>query len=784
MMIKDIVVPMMSSTLEEGCLLRRRVQQETFFSRKGGRLQCGHAVALSNYIHGTTYNNHADDNEIHWSTELDSEISCIASTHDGSVIAAATVDGYISLLRGTDGRILLSKSIGNACTTSSSSSSSSTCCIEETAVPKISFVENSKRDKHVLVIYNLDNHHRHGPKTGEDMNVLLLTNIHGSELNSNDFSTAKQSLAKLSLHGIILPHGDAAASHSNCIEMMKALFLSKRNRDVIRFVIFDPNNGGKVSVHDYVVESKEIHTVKECLWLDDVGPVKDISMDVISGGMTSKGPEQQGKDEEEGECFIVIMCSRHDEWFLEWYQWDSLQRVGHCCLNNYMDEGMVCCTVDAFCALVPWNDCTVAVAVAMRSQTIPCEQDGSRLDAPKDDDYELDCVVSLSQIVVLQGIVSSSMMPLSSQTGIANQGETNNHLAQRMIHGIHEVYSINVESGYNIIDLADCSIEKCRECAVRYCMVLRGKDGHVVDVKFREYHSGIKKNVIADAKLLLANSLFDEAQELVSSSSAKELSTPYGSIHVSDIVLARFKHMISKPQILTGQSKDQVKECLRRLSFGAVSGGSRGVNCLILASKAIYHLDPENNHASYRLSGPYIRDYRLTLLAMAMSISNALKGVSNKFVKSLKQEIILLEEKASVLKTIELTLGISSARNKVELTPPLLHVKNHKELYHLLIQKGAFLIAEDVRKSELGTKFISTIDMAESVSKISSDIDPRKYCSWIKDVVIPHLNIHQKIVVSIANWACKVADEFDQEFSFGIDSSILLLEVRPLYFLT
>jgi hypothetical protein len=756
-MIKDISLP----SRVEGCLHNIET-----FSKRRLQLQCAHAVALSSTIYGThDRNDHESDSDTRWSTELDSEVSSITSTHDGSVIAVATVNGSICLLRGNDGRILLSKSI-SATSTSSSSTTDGQSHDGTNVPPKITFVQNARDDQDILVIYNLDN--RRG-QNEEVMNVILLTDIHGSELNSNDLSITKQSLSKLSLHGIILRHGQHP--QSNCFEMMKALFLSSKG-DVIRFVVCNQQNNCQVSVYDYTVEQKKIHTVKEGLLLNDIGQIQDLRFDVILGGMTST--EKQQKSMDVVECFILVIYRRCGQLFLEWYDVDSLQRVGEYYLTKEMDETM-CYTVEAFCALVPWKEHIVAVAVAMSSKSMYTTDDRP-LEYVDDDS----CVAHSSQIVVLQGIVSSSVTEMSWHKGVTNQEEKS--CEQEIITGVHEVYSIYVETGCNIIDLVNCSIAECGECAFRYCAVLAGVDGNVMDIKFQEFHSGIK-NVISNAKLLLANHLFDEAQELVSSSSTEELSTPYGTIHVSDIVLARFKYMIGKPQILTGERKDQVKECLRRLSFGAVSGGSRGVQCLILASKAIYHLEPKDDDISCSLSGPYIRDYRLTLLAMAMSISNALKGVSNKFVNRLKNEIKMLEEKATVLKTIELTLGVSSGKNKLELTPPLLQVKNHKELYHLLIEKGAFLVAEDVRKSEMGMKFISPIDMAESVSKIPSKIDPRKYCSWIKDIVIPRLNIHQTIVVSIAKWACKTADEFDQEFSFGIDSSILLLEVRSVSFI-
>ena len=181
----------------------------------------------------------------------------------------------------------------------------------------------------------------------------------------------------------------------------------------------------------------------------------------------------------------------------------------------------------------------------------------------------------------------------------------------------------------------------------------------------------------------------------------------------------------------------------------------------------------------------------MTLHAMAMSITNAIKGVSPKYIAILEEEGRVLESKASMLKSVETVLEYGkltvqdkeqmnglhkTARNK--LSSPLLEAKNHIELYDLLISQGAFKVAESVRNSgEEGAKAITPEIVAESITKITSKFDPGLYCAWLQNAVFPGLTITHHVLDKIFAWGCEMADAFDRDESYGIDASILLLEV-------
>ena len=50
---------------------------------------------------------------INWKTDLHYQVSEVTSNHDGSIIAASTVDGSVSILNGSNGDVLLTKSISS-----------------------------------------------------------------------------------------------------------------------------------------------------------------------------------------------------------------------------------------------------------------------------------------------------------------------------------------------------------------------------------------------------------------------------------------------------------------------------------------------------------------------------------------------------------------------------------------------------------------------------------------------------------------------------------------------
>ena len=568
----------------------------------------------------------------------------------------------------------------------------------------IAFVQNNAQynSNDILVIYQLTRG-KDGPAA---MDMILVSNIDGQGINS-DSSGMEVNGVKLQLSG------------TSTVSLVNSCFISE---NVIRSVVSDQN--GVLSIHDYNVSSKKASSVMNTLELKAPDGNEDchlpwefesqagIHLDLYNPNTSIQ--------------FIVVAGKQEGRTKICWFDLNTLEYL---CEHQFND--MDGCEVLSVSPLMPCFENTVSVAVALR----PVLSVGG------------------SSVILLQGVLGAKSRV---DDDIMNDGD---HCNAR-IDNTHELYTIQVGGPQlQSIDFVDCLSTDDAEFGLRY------KVASDSSIEYKEFHSGTK-NTIARIRLLLARNEVDKADELLSKSTKDELSTPFGSVHSSEVVLMRFKSMLSNKKILTGESKDRVKECLHRLSFGAVSGGSSGVKSLVEASQALHCWSSE--------AGPYIRDYRMALSAMAMSIANALQGVSSKHVDVLKNERRILESKAGVFKTIETVLV--SSKPKVKLSSPLLRVNNHIELYHLLISLGAFKVAESVRQSETGTKTITREVVASSVTKISPQIDPNAYCAWLQNVVFPGLTINHQILETMFAWGCEIADSFDQDGSYGIDASISLLE--------
>lgn len=670
--------------------------------------QCSRAIAISNSVYGITPSKAGSTNDVEsiswfqWRTELESNITSIKSTEDGSIVAASTTNGSVSLVRGSDGGILLNKSI--------SSPGNSDDSDDDNAMfsHSIDFVQNTLQhdSNEMLMIYNLQSENIEN--SNRNMDMILVSNIDGKGLNSSDPAIVKAS-SKFAIDGITFSQG---VSSLNAVVVRACLM----REHILRFVIGHDN--GSVSVHDYNTFEKKMVLVNKCI----VEGIVDVEKGLHIDGNNPDDP------------FILVSVRREAHEVLCWYDLLSLK-----CVREYrIPRGG---SVTALCPLKSCFENTVAAAIGMKLSSD-----------------------SIGKVVILQGVLNQAHGESSMDTGGASQ-------AKSIVTNIHQVYSIDLKIGLKISSLVDGSISDIDEYRVRYCV-----HSSASSVSFKEFCSG-QDCVVAKVRLLLAQNHVEGAEEVMAAASKESISTPYGSIHSSEVVLARFLELMRNPNMLSGESKDQVKECLRKLSFGAVSGGSCGVQSLVLASKALYGWDTSSD-----VSEPYIRDYRLALSVMAMSIANAVKGVSYKYVDTLKEEINTLETKVSVLKTIETILGGPSGKPKVQLHPPLLNVKNHDELYQLLIERGAFRVAEIIRKSETGMKMITPKVLVDSLQRISVDIDPKRYCAWLKDTIFPSLTIRHYLLEPVLAWACKIADAFDENGSFGIDASILLLEVSFIFY--
>ena len=328
----------------------------------------------------------------------------------------------------------------------------------------------------------------------------------------------------------------------------------------------------------------------------------------------------------------------------------------------------------------------------------------------------------------------------------------------------------------------------------------------------KSFNTEFDTSTIGAYRLLLAQGKFDEADTHIIDAAKKEPKIGnYASetVHASEVALWQLLSVLeNNTGISTSpESKNMVKDCLRRLASGAVSGGRVGVQYLLDASKLVSSRAARSCDGISILNNDWremrredykndsdctnelkIQDFRTALSGMRTTITGVLKVVPLTFSSTLAEEIKKIDEHLLALKMIEevLTINVNEEiiSSNLILTHPLASVVSPKDLYRTLISIGALTVAESVRRSSLNLN-ISHEFVASCVMDIPLTLDPRIYAGWLIDT-ITRLSLNHPLCIEIQHWAFQAADVFDVENSVenvvdGLSSSLVLLEVSILY---
>ena len=255
-----------------------------------------------------------------WRTTTSSAVSSIAESADGRLIAAATRDGGVHLLRGSDGAVLASRSMpsnNGACGGKSSSSSSS----YPPAEPMLLFLSGEGGGGgDVLVIVRppqtMDDRRRRREgrsSSSSSSEVVLIGNAIGSLLDSSDPRDVQEGMAGMTANVLPLPggasstppvddvdDGDASSGTTTTITWMEGSFVGPAT---MRFFagLRRGDGGGRdnavdvASVWDYDVATGTTRVV-----------VGDLGRSVAAaGGRCIRGTTIGGNDDDDAAAVVV-----------------------------------------------------------------------------------------------------------------------------------------------------------------------------------------------------------------------------------------------------------------------------------------------------------------------------------------------------------------------------------------------------------------------------------------------------------------------------------------------
>ena len=569
------------------------------------------------------------------------------------------------------------------------------------------------------------------------INIILVSGIDGTRLNGSDPAEMAAAAGKMSIDALDLtipaeaPTPNNENDDENCIiaeEMDKddnhvvsldGCFVGDRT---VRFLALD--GAGGLSAHDYDTKSKKATTL--------VGPSSSLNASLNDGSEKWKVDDSVGICVDGTHSLFLVSAIRNSSAKICYFGASNLALQAEYILEAdrpklYAMAPIPSCENDVAAAAIAFkstasdaNGCIFVVQTVMGCVCDPCVV------------FKVPIVPQLDQEIRWVDVALADTGNSSS----GNSDDVRN-------------YSFNYKVSYN--------------SGIGEFMSFCGDAGDVVG-RFRRF---------------LAKGDYDEADALLASVGASSATKgEYGTIHGSEVALKRFKHIIDGGNVTSAENMAEAKECLRRLSSGAVTGGDRGVKCLLTASDSL--LNWPSAMLSANAPEPILaRDYRIAVSAMVATVSGAMKATPPAHLPSLRAEKRRLDSKLLAIRCVE-HVASGADEGHVAVNSMLANAASPADIFRSLVLEGSWVAADMVLRSDFAQS-ITPEHMAAAIVGLPATVDPRSYCSWLEKSIIPGLSINHPLLAAIRYWACRVADAFDDDSEngeFGLDSAITLLKVR------
>jgi hypothetical protein len=274
--------------------------------------------------------------------------------------------------------------------------------------------------------------------------------------------------------------------------------------------------------------------------------------------------------------------------------------------------------------------------------------------------------------------------------------------------------------------------------------------------------------VIGNIRQLLAQGEFDRADEILVSASREYITLDsYARFHSSEIAWDRLRFLLGQGRV-EAVRLEQIRECLRRLAASAVIGNNFGVHYLLEAITEVTQCSSFGN----------LKDFRECLGEIATTLKSVAKTLPSEEANKLEPKRQAVENQIAVL-TFLFTLLEGNA-NSFDLTQNSHALRSPRHLYAFLVKQRKFAAAEDLCRSQLKTSLTAEA-LILPIVKISRDVNPKEYVPLLTEIVLPRLEIGHELLPLLRSWACRIADELDDDdegCQFDLSAALLLLEVR------
>jgi hypothetical protein len=754
--------------------------QQRLHIQSGGSLT-PHAMANRSWIYGITEaegSQSETERKIRWKTSLaPHRIQQIASNTSGTVIAATTDNGTVSIIRGRDGRVLATRRVVEAKTDKdyTGETQSSFVSFVTTKLEGQSMISNP-RD--ALLVQT------------SDQPALLVSNIQGDRLNDDNHTVVAQATKSMNLQVVQIP--SIESSDVQC--MCGYFYSSNKNYDDddkneeskdyderIRLVLIhhDLSGEAKLALAEYDLGSQLCHLLKKNV---SVAKGFELEIDTLVG---------------------LRLTSILDRFVLA--------LVVHPTIRQTVKRRKTLPHQRSTCSKILWldPDCGLGsnqeemssrglhdnngvmirgeypLVTSLKENGIAEEHykryQRSRIQALEfvnsfDSQEAMAMVVAMGET---GGEMSSEMQIMQAQ--VKNDG--NGRMLQ--LGRAHMLYQIHMPSTIaKARSISFCPLDPEIYGPYSFCSKSSlGWNHHGQIYTFQTKASGDKLNdcsAIGAIRLLITKNEFNQARALVHEVGMEVLlGDESAHFHPAEIVLQRLRQNLSRSlesnsavsSSDTPTSDDHWNESLIGLGRGAAN--SKGQLVFLEAADYVLNWPPKTDvsHLNYELVVERLTAFHKTMRDVSEDFLD--QDVPSWITATYNNRIHALEEKLTAMAYVHSLL--KNPKSEIEISPQYSSVGSINDLFFCFVQNDNFTAAEKIWGSTMRSKLTVSV-LVSSILQIPSTVHPRKYANLLEYIVLPSLSINHELLSSILSWSCGLADDFDSANEYGLERSIFLLE--------
>ena len=804
-----------------------------------------HAMAYKSWIFGTTEKvesleseDDGDDNDdsnnnnnirpppsqqdwkIRWKTSLaPHRIHQIASNPSGTIIAATTDNGTVSIIRGSDGRVLVTRRVVQ------DSSPDHPLLSSLEVAPEASFITSSSISEGGTCSSGIVRRDALLVQT-PDYPTLLVSNIQGDRLNDNNDSVVTRATKSMNLQVVQIP-----SIQSSDIQCLRGYYYStsssshpstssslnhddndneneeKNNYDTkIRLVLIhnDLSGEARLALAEYDLGNQSCRLLQKelslgCSWeIDTITGLRLIPfVDRFILALVAHSTYHQSKRQKINQKQQQQQQQQQFSSKIIWLDPD----------HDLLDEQQPVVSIKGEFPLVAGLKENDAIQDHLK------RYQRCRIQALE---YVHACnsKEAIAMVVVIEGEKKSSDVQIL-QTQVILKDDSNGIQLGRA----HLVYQINMPSTNvkTIRSICLCPLDK--EIYGPYSFRSKTSLGWNRDEEiyafqtrrtgngddFGDVYNRHDGSAIGAIRLLITKQEFAQARALVHDVGMEILlQDEYAKFHPAEIVLEKLRRSLLSSCSSGGGggtssveeesiSNDSWNDSLTGLERS--TGNEKGQRVVLEAADYILNWHPESESSdttnlSFQVSSKQLVSYLSSFVKTMRNVSDDFldQDVPSWITTAYQNRVHALEERMIAIQYLNTLLddiksdadAIVDPKSEINsmnsmFSPQYSSIGSIDDLFFCFVQYGNFTAAEKLWGSTMRSK-IKAETMVSSILQIPSTIHPREYANLLDDIVLPSLSINHELVPSILGWSCKMADEFDNEHEDGLDRSIFLLE--------